>query len=399
MSRAGRGRARLWLCKPRGLLQSLGVFLPGLALAQTAPDAQPGFHLSWVRAPEAVACVDATRVEADVERRLGWSPFTAGQGPNASIEAVVTRSAAVWKASIVMRGPSGADLGTREVQSESPTCDSLAKASALAIVLMIANAPVDLTDARRRSALEAGAKNRIAARAGGGGGSAPDDRQLTAASVSPAEVERRPEAARPREEREIVEGTGQVASESIGSAGSAGSAVEGRPEFGLAAGVVCMAGVLPRFACGPTLRTYIVLDRRLLTSVTVSVLPEQTLARSGARVGFGLTAAALGGCYRLVLAQSWSVSPCAALLLGALYVTVENPTPVTAGQRWWWAGSLGLHFTWQVGALELQGGVEALALLARRDYVVERADPPGTVSLYTEEPLGALSALGAGVHF
>jgi RNA polymerase sigma-70 factor, ECF subfamily len=83
-------------------------------------------------------------------------------------------------------------------------------------------------------------------------------------------------------------------------------------------------------------------------------------------------------------------------LAGALHVTVETPTPVTAGPRLWSAASLGLHCAWQAGVFELQGGAEAIAPLARRDYVVERADPRATASLFEEAPVGIMGNLGAG---
>jgi hypothetical protein len=112
---------------------------PQRADAQTAPAAKaPRVHLSWVRDAEAAeACPDASQVQADVARRLGYSPFVAGDQNSASIEVLVTHSKTSWQAAAVMRDADGTLRGNRRVDSAAADCHSLAAAAALAIALMI----------------------------------------------------------------------------------------------------------------------------------------------------------------------------------------------------------------------------------------------------------------------
>jgi hypothetical protein len=358
------------------------AWLPGLVFAR-----EPGLQLSWVRAPEAASCVDATQIEADVERRLGRSPFARGDGPSASIEASITRSAGAWKAAMVMRRADGTELGTREVTSESATCDSLAKAGGLAIALMIESARQDLGGTLPSSSAAGPAASSRAASvpansapqaqaSAASGSAAPAPRAAVEVSVAergadrvPARVDRGPEAA------------------------------PWRPGFGLAVGVACADRVLPGVVCGPALNTAIHLHQRFALAFSVRLLPERSIERAGARVGFDLTSAALGGCYAWASTDAWSVSTCASLLAGALHITVVSPTPVGAGQQAWWATSLGLRGAWQVGIVEVQAGAEAVALLARHDYSVARVEPAATASLFEEAPFGLIGNLGVGVRF
>jgi hypothetical protein len=380
------------------------AWLPGLALAR-----EPSLHFSWVRAPEAADCADATQIEADVERRLGWSPFELGNGPSASIETLVTRSARAWKAAIVMRRADGTELGTREVTSESATCDSLARAGGLAIALMIESARQDLGGTRPATPAGPAASRAAAAWAPAAWApaaavpvaSAPSPKaRAPAAPVAEAPVpeDTPPEAPAPEAPAEVsVDEHGNAQPTEPVDAAPEGTAW--RPGFGFAAGVVCADRVLPGVACGPALNTAIHLHERFAVSVSVRMLPERSIERAGARVGFDLTMAALGGCYAWVGADSWSLSTCASVLAGALHITVTSPTPVGAGQRAWWAASLGVGGAWQVGVLEVQAGAEALALLGRHDYSVARVEPAVTVSLFEEPPFGLMGTLGAGVRF
>jgi hypothetical protein len=387
---------RVWRFSGVRCLLLCFAWLPALAFAQG-----PGLHLSWVRAPEAADCVDATQIEADVERRLGGSPFGVGSGPSASIETLVTRSGGAWKAAMVMRRADGSELGTREVTSQSATCDSLAKASGLAIALMIESARQDL------------------------GGTRPSTSPASLMAVTSVPATSAPAAAAPlasATSQKARAPEGRVAEAPSPGAPSPGASVEARveergsdhvpapvdaepegtawrPGFGLAVGVVCADRVLPGVVCGPALNTAIHLLQHFALSFGVRMLPERSIERAGARVGFDLTSAALGGCYAWASADTWSVSTCASLLVGALHITVVSPAPVGAGQRAWWAAGLGLRGAWQVGMLEVQAEAEALAPLARHDYSVARAEPAATASLFEEAPFGLIGSLGVGVRF
>ena len=335
----------------------IGAGHSGLARAHDIPRVSSGLYLSWVRTEGAQDCADASRIALDVEQRLGVSPFVSSSGPSASIETVVTRDRLRWRAAIVMRRADGSLLGSREVQSEAPTCESLARASALAMALMIETAASEL-------------------------GVLPPP--------SPASDDG-PASLRPTPDPALVAGRPP--------ADSAHSDEHARPSFSLTGGVLCATGVLPGLACGATLRTELELHGPLSLAIAVALIPERAVVREGSNVAFGLSYASLGGCYGIDLNDFWSVSPCGSLLVGASNVTVEAPTPVSAGQRLWRAGATGLNSSLQYEAFQLHVGVEAIFPLDRRDYVVERGEPVERVSSYREPALGAAATLMAGVHF
>lgn len=327
--------------------------------ARAADVEKPSVHLSWVRTPEASDCVDAARVQADVERRLGWSPFDSGSS-SASIESLVARTDAGWRATIVLRSADDAEVGARQVESNADTCESLGKASALAIALMIEAVYPEL--------------------------SAPD--------IAPEVVA--PEVVAPPT-TELQAPAPLVALEATGGGDIADAAPPAGFEF--AGGVLCSIGVLPGLACGAALRTELALTEHLSARVGVGFLPEQQVMAEAADVSLGLTFASLGSCYRLQLGEAWTVAGCASLAFGALHVTVENPSPLATGQRAWWALSPGLGLAWHHGAFQIHGNIDAIAPLDRRSYSVERAQPTERVSVYEEGPLGAMGTLEAGVQF
>src|SRR5450755_3770225 len=122
----------------RCLLLASGVLVLGRSAgAQSASEAHRELRLSWVRSASAASCPDAGHVEADVEQRLGWSPFVHPNAASESIEASVTRDNDVWRAAIELRAADGSSLGSRDVESPAASCASLAAAAGLAIALMI----------------------------------------------------------------------------------------------------------------------------------------------------------------------------------------------------------------------------------------------------------------------
>src|SRR5688500_6481671 len=77
-----------------------GIVLAACLSGFEARAAEPA-RLEWVRLEGAESCIDAAQLETRVKRRLGIEPFD----PRASrsIEGVVQRNGAVWRAQIVVR--------------------------------------------------------------------------------------------------------------------------------------------------------------------------------------------------------------------------------------------------------------------------------------------------------
>lgn len=332
------------------LLSSGQALAQGAASVNTAASRAPRVHLSWVRDAEAAeACPDALHVQADVVRRLGFSPFVSGDASSASIEVLVTHSRTLWQAAAVMRGADGTLRGNRRVESAAADCHSLAAAAALAIALMI-----DPEAAIRPTPLSP----------------APQPKPLPEPASPTPPVAPPPPPAPLR-----------------------------GPRGALAVGALVAGGVLPRAAVGPLLRGELELGKRWSVVVSAQFLPEQRLTRAGAEAWLGLALGGAGPCYRVELGERWAVASCASLLLGSLSLSIASPEDVEAGPRAWWGLACGLRLSMRAGAFELALGADALAHLARRNYTVSRQQPLRTESLFTEPGAGVLGSLTTGVRF
>jgi hypothetical protein len=342
------------------LLASSIAFSARSAAAEPSAAAERALRLSWVRSASAASCPDVAHVEADVERRLGWSPFARGSGASESIEALVSRDKDVFRAVIELRAADGASQGSREVESPAASCASLAAAAGLAIALMIE--PLLPTESESRPALAPPAAT-------------PAEMPAAAAVKAPTGAASKPLPARTE------------------------------PEQSLSLGAIGLSRVLPQFSLGVTLVADVRVVNRLYAVVSGSLLPEQRQNAGGANVGFGLSLASVGGCYRLPFAESWSISSCAALLLGSMQVivtipepqaTVANPDQAAPGSRLWWAGSAGLRLGWNFGRFEAALGLDALAHFSRQRYVIERPNP---TSFFVEPAAAAAGSFVWGVHY
>jgi hypothetical protein len=303
-----------------------------------------GVHLSWVRAPAASSCPDAAHVEADVTRRLGVSPFSGP--PKTSLEVTVSRSDALWKAEIEMRGLDGGSTGSRTVTSEAATCASLTAAAGLAIALMI-NPDALL---------------------------APDPPAVTPPASEPVSPE--PKApvldVAPKRGR-----TGE-----------------------LALSVVAAARVLPQISAGIEIRGEVAIAPRTYASLSGLFLPEQQASRSDGDVRFGITWATLGPCYRPVLTSSWELGGCASLVVGAMHVVVATPTPDEVGQRFYWGAAAGARLSfipWP--GWDLLVRAEALAPLNRKTFVIQHDRPSRAATVFAQPAVGALFSAGLGIRF
>jgi hypothetical protein len=291
-------------------------------------------------------CPDVRRIESDVSRRLGRSPFVPGAAPPGTIEAFVSKEESVFEATIAMRGSAGELLGSRSVESTAPDCASLGAAAGLAIALM----------------------------------------------VEPILVEARPSSAQQPVQAPVVVRPERQPERAV-------SETESRPSGGFTAGVAIAAQTLPRVSAGVTTRGEVGLGHGLIVAAGAFFFPEQSVENASSEVAFGMTLGAIGPCYRLELERSWALSSCASLLVGALHVSVETPEPVEPGQNLWLGASAGLRLGWTTAALELGTELLAFAHFDRQAYVVEGVGAEDPTSVFVEPSIGALGTLTAGVRF
>jgi hypothetical protein len=356
----------------RSLLLASSVLLGAQrAGAQPSLAEHREMRLSWVRSATAASCPDAGHVEADVERRLGWSPFVRGAGAAESIEATVGRDSDVWRAAIELRAADGSSLGSRNVESPAASCASLAAAAGLAIALMIE--PL-----------------------------LPPESQAAPAPVTVAPTPTKPPSTTPATNPDATtdpDAEGEAATSTHHRANSAIS------DGSFSLGAVGVSGVLPRFALGVTLAGSVRVVDHLYVAASATVLPEQH-ARAGANapnapadVGFGMTLGAIGPCYRVPLAARLSIASCASLLLGSMQVIVNNPEPVAPGSRPWWGASTGLRLGWNPGRFDLALGIDALGHFKRRSYRVEQAQVLDSAVSFVEPAAAIAGSLLLGVGF
>ncbi|MES1177464.1 MAG: hypothetical protein ABUL62_24290 [Myxococcales bacterium] len=359
----------------RCLLLASSVLLLGAHRASADPSlaAHRELRLSWARSATAASCPDAGHVEADVERRLGWSPFVRGTGSAESIEAVVDRDTDVWRAAIELRAADGSSLGSRNVESPANSCASLAAAAGLAIALMIE--PL-----------------------------LPPEAQVVPApaAVTPPATTSKPSSNPNLKKPEGADTDTQDAQngqdgDSDRSARRRSSSPVG--DGSLALGAIGVSGVLPHFALGVSLSGSVRLVDRWFVDASGSFLPQQHVQQGGGEVGFGMTLGALGTCYRVPLATRLSVASCASLLLGSMQVIVNNPQPVAAGSHPWWAASAGLRLGWNPGRFQVAIGVDGIAHFERRSYRLERAETLDSASLFVEPAAALAGSLALGVGF
>lgn len=339
---------RLWLARSGGakrgvalaLLASVST-LTASSKAEPSPPPARGVHLSWTRSPTALSCPDAGRVQADVVRRLGRSPFV--EPSRVFIEATITNEAGTWRAELEMRDEAGVSLGSREVESDSHQCGSLASAAGLAIALMID----------------------------------PDallERPTPTAAPRPAPVP-------------------------VAAPAAPTPAPPTPPRAELLASAIAASRVLPKPAIGARLAGDVRLLGRFEATLSLAFLPERRAQQNGEEVSFGLLWGALGPCYRLVDSSRVKLAACATFAFGALQSVVFEPGRTRTSQLPWAAATAGLR----VGVspthpLVLEGGVDLLTPLYRRDYLVEHA-PGDNVLVFSDPSVAGMGFIGVGVQY
>src|SRR4051812_4022025 len=95
--------------------------------------------LSWLRMPDADACIATQALARSVEERLGRHVFVSAADADVSVEGRIEKrkSGKGWHAVITIRDGKGALLGTREVDRPDASCEGMNDPLALIIAVMI----------------------------------------------------------------------------------------------------------------------------------------------------------------------------------------------------------------------------------------------------------------------
>jgi hypothetical protein len=120
----------------RGLGFALGVALwarTGLAL-----DDDPRVTLAVTRGAGTEGCIRERAVGRAVERRLHRHVFVDAGSADLRIDVTLARDAGnTWSAKLALRGPDGAELGARELDTRAPHCSSLDESLVLVVALLV----------------------------------------------------------------------------------------------------------------------------------------------------------------------------------------------------------------------------------------------------------------------
>ncbi len=120
----------------RGLGFALGVVL--WARTGHALDDEPRVTLDVTRGAGTEACIRERAVGRAVERRLHRHVFVDAGSADVRIDVTLARDAgSTWSAKLVLRGPDGAELGARELDTRAPHCSSLDESLVLVVALLV----------------------------------------------------------------------------------------------------------------------------------------------------------------------------------------------------------------------------------------------------------------------
>lgn len=114
------------------LVLSLGI--AGRASAQEEPVLA---ELEWHEAPGGGNCIDAERLAATVEERLGRRVFAPHAQSDVRVRGGITRSGDRWLVTIELTSAAGDPMGERDLETQSPDCSSLDDSLALVLAVML----------------------------------------------------------------------------------------------------------------------------------------------------------------------------------------------------------------------------------------------------------------------
>lgn len=335
--------------------------------ANAAEGTHQAVHLSWVRLPGAESCPSARALSERVVARLGRDPFAA----NATrfLEGTSQRQGDTFSAVLSVRDADGTLLGTRDLSSTAPTCQPLADAVALALVLTIdpnagmeASEPTGLRPPQPGPSATATPRPMLAptpvlAPPAGGAANLADPEQPDAAEAG----------------------------------GLAGESTDGPWQAQLGARALLAARVLPSAAWGMGWHGELYLAS---WRVTLEGMWFPQTRAADRRFGFGLTAAALGLCRPAFASGSLVVLGCGQVMAGAVHVTVRELAPRDVSDQPWVAAGFGPRLALSVARCQLEAGALALVPLVQRRFRVGGLESP----VFDNDVVGALGFVSVGLR-
>ena len=309
-------------------------------------------RFGWVRGEGAESCASQQQIEDQVIARLGRDPFS--RTATRSVEASVTGGPQGFRVNLFLRDPTGAKVGSRELESDTTRCDSVESAATLAIALAI-DPDAALGELSRAS-------------------SAPANAPVAASPPEGAKANREPQAEPPQP---LAPTSSDL------------------PPSALAVRAGVAVGLLPRAGPGIETAAEVAALRQLRLSIGAWWLPEERT--SDREFGFGLTALGLGGCLELLGKPRANLAVCGHLWAGAIHAVVYGPSPAEPGAQAWAAASMAPRARFRiVGPLLVEVGAELVVPFLRTAFVVKgRPDPP----LFQQAPVAAFPFLGLGASF
>jgi hypothetical protein len=327
------------------------------SLEQTSADST-SFRWSFVRLSGAESCPGAERIAAGVRSRLGRDPFADDAERN--IEGSVTRDGQIWRAHLSVLDADGQVLGSRDLQSSEPDCNTLADAVTLAVALVI-------------------------------------DPRAAFAPLTPAPARLiAPQAAPPASAPALVETPARASAPASAPAprSSPASAPAGSPLAVALRGSVAL-GLLPRPAFGVESAGEVGLTRRWGLSAGVSYFPEARTSDGG--FSFGLSAAFVGLCVGALQSRALRAAICGEAQLGAMHAVVYSVRALPPGDHLWAGARVGTRLRVLLdGPLWLEAGGMAVAPLLRHEFALKgQQDPVFESSVLS---FAATLGLSASIH-
>ncbi len=325
-----------------------------LAVCATRPAAaEPdSYSFAWVRTDGADTCPGSRAAQEEVTRRLGRSPFDAEAVQ--SLEVVVARDEAAFRATIYIRGPEGSELGQRSIESQSDDCATLFDATVLALALVIdpeasegppttsfpevAPAPPPVPAPACPSAPAAECPTVIA-------------HQQPAPPTSPWKTTLAPQA-------------------------------------------LLGFGLIPDASVGWGLEGLVQHERGWGLALALAALPSREATSREARLGAGLTLGWAELSFAPWKSRVGSLRLGLGLAPGLLHVVAYSPQPVEPGDFAWFAGTAGLAGQLRLGG-PLVGVAGFRAFVPVTRYSLEVDETP----LYFAPAVAGMGALGLGLTF
>jgi hypothetical protein len=284
------------------------------------------------------------------------------------IEAMVDRTEEGWHALLRLRGRDGHTIGSRELATEDPTCDGMARAVVLAVALTI-----DPTAPIRTEAL----------------GPTPSSAPESPATEPPAVEATEPPA---------VEATAPPAVEATAPPAPAppiGPAPPVPPRAHVAPVLVSALGVVPSPGWGAGVLTRVPVSPRWSVELQMLWLGERSVQDD--RFSFGWTAGAAGPCLTLARSQNTALASCALLQVGAMHATVRGAEAVEPGQSLWLAVTGSPRLTTTLASpVDLVLGVDVVVPVLRREYLVVGDD---TTRAFLPSTVAGIGHVGVAVTF